>query len=58
VGSEAPVTSASKAERECGNAETHRLTPTQLNALSKKVYALLLDELRIEAERYGHVFVR
>ena len=29
------------------------LTPIQIEALAQKVYDLFLDELRIEAERYG-----
>ena len=29
------------------------LTPLQIEALAQKVYDLFLDELRIEAERYG-----
>jgi hypothetical protein len=29
------------------------LTPAQIQVLAQKVYDLLLDELRIEAERHG-----
>lgn len=29
------------------------LTPLQIEVLAQKVYDLFLDELRIEAERYG-----
>lgn len=29
------------------------LTPAQISVLAQKVYDLLLDELRIEAERHG-----
>lgn len=34
------------------------LTPLQIEALAQKVYDLFLDELRIEAERYGRGSLR
>lgn len=34
------------------------LTPLQIEALAQKVYDLFLDELRIEAERYGKGHLR
>ena len=36
----------------------YNLSPNQLQALARKVYALMLDELRIEAERHGRTFTR
>jgi hypothetical protein len=34
------------------------LTPAQVHVLAQKVYDLLLDELRLEAERYGRSHLR
>jgi hypothetical protein len=47
-----------KAEQGCGDSVWQQLTPCQIQTLAQKVYALLLDELRIEAERHGRVLLR
>ena len=47
-----------RAQQDCGEAVWQQLTPCQIETLAQKVYALLLDELRIEAERHGSVLMR
>jgi hypothetical protein len=47
-----------KARNDCGEAVWRNLTPCQIETLAQKVYALLLDELRIEAERHGRILMR
>jgi hypothetical protein len=34
------------------------LTPDELQALAQKVYALLIDEVRLETERHGRTWLR
>jgi hypothetical protein len=43
----------SKRDKEDIDALIQGLTPVQIDVLAQKVYDLLLDELRLEAERYG-----
>jgi hypothetical protein len=48
----------SELEPEDDDSMLQGLTPDQIAMLAHRVYDLLLDELRIEAERYGRIVHR